>query len=52
MHVNARNFWPVSPIFKNKVPLDSLAQAEFNAPYDVIFRLIRFSAILDFVKNT
>ena len=32
--------------------MDSLAQAEFNAPYDVIFRLIRFSAILDFVKNT
>ena len=50
--VHARNFWPVAPIFENQVSLESLGQAEFNAPYDVIFRHDRFSAILDFVKNT
>ena len=50
--VYARNFWPVCPIFKNQVVLDSLDLPEFNAPYDVIFRHDGFSAILDFIKNT
>ena len=33
-YICAHNFWPVGPIFKNKVPLDSLDHADFNAPYD------------------
>ena len=49
--VHTRNFWTVWLIFKNEVPLDSLDQDEFNAPYDVNFRLYRFSAISGFIKN-
>ena len=49
--VYTRNFWTVWPIFKNEVPLDSLGQDEFNTPYDVNFRLYRFSAILNFKKT-
>ena len=50
-YICAHNFWPVGPIFKNKVPLDSLDHADFNAPYDVIMRHNRFSAIFDFVES-
>ena len=49
IHVN--NFWPIHPILTNKVSLESLGQAEFNAPYDVILRQDRFSAILVYVQN-
>ena len=49
--VYTRNFWTVWPIFKNEVLLDSLDQDEFNTPYDVNFRLYRFSAISGFIKN-
>ena len=49
--VYTRNFWTVWLIFKNEVPLDSLDQDEFNAPYDVNFRLYRFSAISGCIKN-
>ena len=50
-YICAHNFWPVGPIFKNKVQLDSLDHADFNAPYDVIMRHNRFSAIFDFVES-
>ena len=35
----------------DKASLESLGQAEFNAPYDVILRQDRFSAILVYVQN-
>ena len=44
-------FDAVGTIFKNKVPLDSLDHADFNAPYDIIMRHKRFSAIFDFVES-
>ena len=50
-YICAHNFWPVGPIFNNKVPLDSLDHADFNAPYDVIMRHNWFSAIFDFVES-
>ena len=50
-YICACNSWTVSPIFKNKVPLESLDHREFNAPYDVIMRHDRFSAILENVKS-
>jgi hypothetical protein len=34
--IHVYNFRPIHPIFTNQVSLDSLNQAEFNAPYDVI----------------
>ena len=49
--IHVYNFWPIHPIFTNKVSLESLGQAEFNAPYDVILRHDGFSAILVYVKN-
>ena len=49
--VHVYNFWPIHPIFTNKVSLDSLVQAKFNAPYDVVLCHDRFSAILVYVKN-
>ena len=35
----------------SNVSLESLGQAEFNAPYDVVFRREGFSAVLVYVKN-
>ena len=49
IHVN--NFWPIHPLLTDKASLESLGQAEFNAPYDVILRQDRFSAILVYVQN-
>ena len=49
-YITCCNFWTVGRNFKNLVSLESLGQAESNAPYDVIFRLESFSAILNFVK--
>ena len=49
IHVN--NFWPIHPMLTDKASLESLGQAEFNAPYDVILRQDRFSAILVYVQN-
>ena len=34
--IHVHNFWPIRPIFTNQVSLDSLNQAQFNKPYDVI----------------
>ena len=49
--IHVYNFWPIHPIFTTKVSLESLGQAEFNAPYDVILRHDKLSAILVYVKN-
>ena len=34
--IHVHNFRPILPIFTNQVSLDSLNQAQFNTPYDVI----------------
>ena len=34
--IHVHNFRPIRPIFTNQVSLDSLNQAQFNTPYDVI----------------
>ena len=34
--IHVYNFRPIHPIFTNKISLDSLGQAEFNAPYIVV----------------
>ena len=49
--IHVYNFRPIHPIFPNQISLDSLNQAKFNAPYDVVLRHDRFSAILVYVKN-
>ena len=49
--INVYNFRPIHRIFTDKISLDSLGQAEFNAPYPVILRHDGFSAILFYVKN-
>ena len=46
--IHVYNFRPIHPILTNKLSVDSLIQAEFNAPYVVING---FSAILVYVKN-
>ena len=50
-HVSANNFWLIWSKFTSLVPLDSLDQADSNAPYDVTMRHDRFSAILNFIKK-
>ena len=49
--IHVYNFRPIHPIFTNKVSLDSLIQAEFNALYVVDLRHAGFSTILVYVKN-
>ena len=49
--IQVYNFGLVAPNFTNEVPLESLDQDKFNAPYDVNLRRIGFSAILNFIKN-
>ena len=34
--IHVHNFRPIRPIFTNQVSLDSMNQAQFNKPYDVI----------------
>ena len=49
--IHVYNFRPIHPIFTNQALLDSLNQAEFNAPYDVILPHDGFSAICVYVEN-
>ena len=50
--IHVYNLQPIHPIFTNQVSLESLVQAKFNTPYDVILRHDGFSAILVYVQNT
>ena len=50
-YVYANNFWTIRARNKILFSLDSLAQADSIAPYDVIFRHENFPAILNFPKK-